>query len=347
MNGMFNSTTLDVIVGLIFVYLLLAIMCSSINEWIAGLFKLRSATLTQGIRQLLDQQAGAQDAQAAAPAGQAGAQAAQAEEVQPDLNWLLRKFNAHPLITGMKLPGGRLPSYLPSRTFATALIDIVTKPEADRDRFASLEDGIAALPDGDVKNALEALVRNASGDLAAAQKNIEDWFDDTMDQVSGWYKRKAALITLGLAAALTLGTNADTIAIVRNLWTNPTVRAELVEDAKKQTGTTATNSQDILDKIGGVLPSWDWGKFSQQGPGEWSERVLGWILTIAAVSLGAPFWFDILGKLANLRNAGQKPDKSPGPGTDNKPTGGGGAAPAGGGGQPNAPLAQPPAAATT
>jgi hypothetical protein len=45
MNGMFNSTTLDVMAGLIFVYLLLAIMCSSINEWVAGMLKLRGATL--------------------------------------------------------------------------------------------------------------------------------------------------------------------------------------------------------------------------------------------------------------------------------------------------------------
>ena len=38
---------------------------------------------------------------------------------------------------------------------------------------------------------------------------------------------------------------------------------------------------------------------------EWVERIVGWLVTIAAVSLGAPFWFDLLGKVANLRGAGR------------------------------------------
>ena len=46
------------------------------------------------------------------------------------------------------------------------------------------------------------------------------------------------------------------------------------------------NFWDILKKIGGLL------------------------LTVFAVSLGAPFWFDILNKLANLRSSGNKPKSS-------------------------------------
>ena len=33
--------------------------------------------------------------------------------------------------------------------------------------------------------------------------------------------------------------------------------------------------------------------------------IVGWLFTIAAVSLGAPFWFDLLGKVARLRAAGR------------------------------------------
>ena len=35
--------------------------------------------------------------------------------------------------------------------------------------------------------------------------------------------------------------------------------------------------------------------------------LVGWLLTAIAASLGAPFWFDLLGKLAKLRAAGTKP----------------------------------------
>jgi hypothetical protein len=38
------------------------------------------------------------------------------------------------------------------------------------------------------------------------------------------------------------------------------------------------------------------------------SKLAGWIITAAAVSQGAPFWFDLLQKLVNMRLAGKKPD---------------------------------------
>jgi hypothetical protein len=51
---MFNSSVLDVAIGLIFVYLLLGLICTTVNEWFAQLFKTRAATLKEGIRRLLN-----------------------------------------------------------------------------------------------------------------------------------------------------------------------------------------------------------------------------------------------------------------------------------------------------
>lgn len=43
-------------------------------------------------------------------------------------------------------------------------------------------------------------------------------------------------------------------------------------------------------------------------PGEtWPTKLLGLLLTILACSLGAPFWFDLLGKIVNVRSTGKKP----------------------------------------
>jgi hypothetical protein len=50
---MFNSTVLDVAIGLAFVYLLLGLMCTTVNEWIAGMLKRRAKNLEEGIRRLL------------------------------------------------------------------------------------------------------------------------------------------------------------------------------------------------------------------------------------------------------------------------------------------------------
>src|SRR2546430_3273490 len=108
MNGLFNSTVLDVAVGLVFVYLLLAVICSAINEWIASWFNLRAKNLRSAIERLLDGQ----------PSSAGGS----------DVTWFLDKFYKHPLIEGMHKPGATgdagHPSYLPSRAFATSVMDI-------------------------------------------------------------------------------------------------------------------------------------------------------------------------------------------------------------------------------
>ncbi|HXP02869.1 MAG TPA: hypothetical protein VN808_02035 [Stellaceae bacterium] len=41
--------------------------------------------------------------------------------------------------------------------------------------------------------------------------------------------------------------------------------------------------------------------------------VLGWVITALATSLGAPFWFDALNNLLQLRNTGPKPQRSDAP----------------------------------
>jgi hypothetical protein len=46
----------------------------------------------------------------------------------------------------------------------------------------------------------------------------------------------------------------------------------------------------------------------------WGLAVLGWLVTALAAMLGAPFWFDLLQKLVNVRNTGPKPAAAAGSG---------------------------------
>jgi hypothetical protein len=295
-SGLFNSTTLDVIIGLIFIYLLLAIICTTVNEWVVGWLGLRSKNLQSGIKQLLDSQKGAG---------------------VDDGDWFLHQFYEHPLITGMSNPDDQShPSYLPARIFATAVVDIVTSGAPKIVQFSDLENGVNNLPDGDVKKALLALLQNARGDLTSAEKNIENWFDDTMDRASGWYKRKTLRVTVILAMLITILTNADTIRIVRSLQQGSTQRAAVFEKAKirlaQQAGSASPLSPDEKTALGGML-GWTHEDLDGLTKGDgWRmlDILFGWFLTIVAVSMGAPFWFDFLNKLMNVRNAGKKPEKS-------------------------------------
>ena len=40
------------------------------------------------------------------------------------------------------------------------------------------------------------------------------------------------------------------------------------------------------------------------------KLIFGWLLSAAAIAMGAPFWFDLLGKFINVRNAGQVPEST-------------------------------------
>lgn len=304
--GLFNSTVLDVATGLVFVYLLLSIFCTTVNEWIAGILQTRSKTLKKGITGLLD--------------------------AQPFKGTtFLGAFYEHPVIAGMVQDGGH-PSYLSSRAFAIAVMDLVAPASQAPRTLDDLATGVKGLPDGDVKKALVALVGSAQGRLDTAQKNIETWFDDSMDRVSGWYKRWAQKWTIGLAVAITVLANADTLNIAHRLWTDPVVRSAVIEQARQRAqtppSTAAAENKDVNDAsrpataapatpltsaedaaLGRVV---GWTRASLDASAlTWLQRVLGWILTSIAVSLGAPFWFDTLNRFMNIRNAGKPPEKSP------------------------------------
>jgi hypothetical protein len=291
-NGLLGSSTLEVLIGLIFVYLLLAIICTTMNEWIAGIFKTRASTLKRAVVQLLDQQGGTKDS--------------------ADSDWFLQQFYAHPLIAGMSGPRkNELPAYLSARAFATAVLDIATPQKPGVITFADLETGINNLPDGDVKTTLLAVIQTSNKDLLQAQRNIEAWFNDTMDRVSGWYKRTTQIWTVIIAAVLVLCANADTLQIAKTLWTDPTARAELVEQAKIRAAQTPANqpaTQNDMNVLGKVV---GWSHQSvPHGKGEWADHILGWMLSIVAVSLGAPFWFDLLNKFMRIRNGGDAPEET-------------------------------------
>lgn len=304
--GLFNSTILEVVIGLVFVYLLLSIMCTAANEWVAALTRRRGETLRRGLAQLLSGQP---------------IQGAEA----PDA--LIRAFYDHPLISSM-IHDKNHPTYLSPRNFSATLTDIITGEQQGRMAFAHVLEGVNALPEGEVKRSLLALLRRSDEDLDKARLAIEGWFNDAMDRVSGWYKRRTQVWTIVLAAVLTLVANADTIQITRKLWTDPVLRSAVVEEAKARaqkprptvsveyeneddpTNPTVTRNEgnQVSDKerqVLGQLIGWhsDWRQ-------TWSWLTpLGWLLTILAISMGAPFWFDMLNKVMNVRFAGKSPDE--------------------------------------
>jgi len=331
--GLFNSSILEVVIGVIFVYLLLSILCTSANEWAATLTRRRAKMLRQGIEQLLADQ----------PLKDKG-----------KLTEFLDAFEKHPLIASLKHDNYH-PPYLAPRTFVAVVTDILTagaplpvsSPPLPNDsvqalRFQQFEDGVRGLPDGPVKTSILASIQRSNRNIDAAHSAVEGWFNDAMDRVNGWYKRRTQIWTVIIAFCLTLVANANTITIVRKLDSDPMLRTAVIEEAKVRaqkprptisveyrdeddpTNPTITHNEgnelstNEMDLLGQML-GWHENVFTDKNGTSlsrqiWYERLIGWLLTILAISLGAPFWFDILNKITNIRFAGKSPiETSKGP----------------------------------
>jgi hypothetical protein len=322
-----NSPAIDVLTGLIFVYFVFSMLCSGINESIARALGKRAAMLASQLARILE---------------------------SPD-HAIVKRFYANPLVQAVFEPGKEPatdeapkfttaskarthPSYLSAHTFAVAVLDSLSpqlgKPSAV-DEVASY---VQALPPASpLRGALLPLVSQAGTDLDQVRKNIERWYDATMDRVSGWYKRWSKRVLIVLAILITPAFNIDSVAIARVLWHNPTVRAAVVQLADSElttTTTAATRGAAALPASAGAttttIPSgldeatkrvtdikklrlplgWTRQADDVRVPrnfGGWVLKALGWIITAGALTLGAPFWFDMLGRVAPLRNTGPKP----------------------------------------
>ncbi|MDB4950937.1 MAG: hypothetical protein JWM27_3586 [Gemmatimonadetes bacterium] len=327
---MFGSTMLDVGIGLILVYLLMSVVASAVREGVEAWLKTRAVDLERGIRELLHDTSG---------------------------TGLTVALYSHPLISSLyhgtynplhikdngHMPGRtRLPSYIPASNFALALLDVAARGRDPTDVHAagpnspaltldSVRSNIHNIENPAVQRALLAAVDAAQGDLQRAQKNVEAWFNGSMDRVSGWYKRRTQRAVLLIGLTITVALNVNTISIANALLRDPALRARVVKQAEKVAGDSAyagsaaagqADSTTFRQKVGAIealgLPiGWSDGyrgpMVGRSGNEAWDDvtPIIGWLLTAFAVSLGAPFWFDVLNRVMVIRSTVKPHEKSP------------------------------------
>ena len=144
---MFGSLALEIAISLSLLYLLLGLMCSVLNEWMAGILNMRAKNLWEGVRNLLYDSEG---------------------------TGLAKQLYDHALVKNLG-KSGTLPSYVPPRAFALALFDLVA-PVSDSTTTRTLQDirsSVANISNEQVKSALLALIDDAEGDLKKARENVE------------------------------------------------------------------------------------------------------------------------------------------------------------------------------
>jgi hypothetical protein len=299
---MFGSAILEVAIGMVFVYLLLSLICSALNEFIEARVKNRAKGLEKGITNLLGDPA------------------------------LIAKFYEHPLIQALYSRGDR-PSYIPAGTFSLTLWNLATYAEEGKDaavavtrNLKEIRRTVAQLPASNLRQALLSLMDEAGNDLEKARANIERWYDDSMDRVSGWYKRRTQWILLALGLGFAVVLNIDSLKIADALYRDGPLRSAIAATAE---GYAAANksSGDVTDKEGikktferidslGIPLRWTRKDFPENTDGFWIWlctvflKAAGLLATALAVSLGAPFWFDVLNKFMVVRSTIKPREKS-------------------------------------
>ncbi len=335
-----GSEIVDVAIGLILMFLLLSLVCSSMKEALETVMKYRSRDLERGLREIFG---------------------------ETQSKNLVASFYQHPLINGLfkgnynPKKKGNLPSYIPTETFSLAVMDLLwpnslralslqsssVPRRAGGDLPSELsnpapsnpaEDFKAAVLDlpaeSNLRGALLPLIDSAGGDIDQVRKNIEQWYDNAMDRVSGWYKRRTQIIIAALGLLIAISMNVDTLAIVRYLNTNQTTRAVLIAESQaylesghapqQPTGTELVDTLGWIERQGGIPIGWalqkeagqsqqDFDKDWRRPPATavtWAYKVAGLLFTIFAISLGAPFWFDVLNRIMVIRSTVKPAEKS-------------------------------------
>jgi hypothetical protein len=334
---MFGSSILEVAIGLVFVYLLMSLVCSAVNEAIESVLKNRATDLERGLQTLFEKNGEGQ---------------------------ITTSFYNHPLISGLfrgeynrkagqnvgfldYLWPTNLPSYIPAADFAHAVLDIVLHPPPEKavqggtphaTANAATAVNVATLPismdalrpaikrtwgHSEVGRALRTLAEHSGNDINAMRANVEAWFNSSMDRVSGTYKRRTHRIILFLGFILAVALNINTITLVKNLSTDATLRNVIVAQAQafaNRPDALKANLDDNRKDLEGLgLPiGWPSGinfvhPLYNKNFSAWDNvlmPLIGWLLTAAAISLGAPFWFDLLNKFMVIRATVKPHEKS-------------------------------------
>jgi hypothetical protein len=261
------------------------------------------------------------------------------------------------------------PAYLTASAFSDILMDVLGNRRSNNNTAPILLNDIKAFVNKelennpDLKSILNLYIQQANGDIQKFRLLIENWFDDTMNRVSGWYKRQATKILFAIGFFLAMSLNVSTIDIVHRLSVDKNLREAMAQSATNYIKTknaqissltdkdsldTAVNKQitqihTLYDSTIAPVNSlmglgWDYTKADTEikhwyfnlpyylTPSQWKKyyfkvryvlqqtatkprSLFGFIITALAITMGAPFWFDLLNRFVNIRGGGNKPSE--------------------------------------
>lgn len=203
------TTIVGFAISMLFLFLMLSAACSAIQEVAANLLLWRAKTLEKGLCGLF-----------------------LSEEFKNALY-------ETPILKGLHAPDRkgnltRKPSYIPSASLALAVLDLAK--QEGMELVATAANAPAAAPRivkagyAETEKLLQSIVRGATS-IDEQKQRLENWYNDSMSRVSGWYKRKSHAWIWVFAILLCLALNADSITLSEKFWNDQTLREAVVKEA--------------------------------------------------------------------------------------------------------------------
>ncbi len=276
------GNVLSVAIGISFVFLILSVLNSWVQEYIATLFSLRASYMADILQNMLEPDAQKLNGHKKAFQQQESPGTKKGEKDRLDIRQLdqdkpekilerlknnpVQLLYQHPIIFSLSKPN-ELPSYIPTRNFVSALLDLLnragqTASTSGEITMENVRRGIERLggEGADEKSKqlmarLTALLNSAQlhqqstsakaagarlDELESFRNTIAEWFEQTIERGIGWYKRRMQWIGIisGLTIAILL--NMDTIGLATALWQNATLRDVVVQAANENIASTPT-----------------------------------------------------------------------------------------------------------
>ncbi len=231
---MFNIEAFDVVIGLIFIYLLFSLFVSIINEMLSSLFQTRGKELKFSIERMVGQTikdilyGNSEEHKNLYKNSKLDKTKYRSSLFYGTPLWRIYKairtlfsseIDTKSNTMEKKITNQALPSNISRETFADALIDIVQDEELRKELFEQAP-------------FLEKAYKKAGENINQFKEEIESWFDEIMTYTSEWYKQKLRYILVLLGFLIAVIFNVDTFSIVKTLSDNPQARATLVQQAE-------------------------------------------------------------------------------------------------------------------
>jgi hypothetical protein len=336
------SRVIDTALILVAIYLGLSLVVSNINEQIAAFVQWRGKTLYSGVLNLLSGSADLVEALfqhplIAASQCDADGKIKPSEQYRPSYIGP-RDFSVAlwQSVATAKRPAQATEADAISYALNQALVAPPVDPK-------TLEAQVALVPDANLRASLYSLLGQAEGDYQQLLRVTDAWFNRQMDRVAGWYRRKTQYVVIAISVILVAIIGVDSVRIVTRLYADDAIRSALTKSiaatipaASPSAAPAGSAAQSMLtpqqqQNLLAALDDPSFVKAFVSGPIFWANfsngkatfygpdliHSFGLLITIVALALGAPFWFDALQFFVNTRLAGPKPqtttDSSPSP----------------------------------